>query len=62
MSKARPGTPLHPDEPLAALLGDAVATLEALQVTTPHRQVEDVIPTLRFVRSTLAKRFPGAGQ
>ena len=62
MTKPRPGTPFHPDEPLAAILGDAADTLETVQVPDPRPELERVIASLRFVVRTLEKRFRGPEQ
>ena len=51
----RPGTEILESERLAAMLGDVVDGLEALQAQTPHAGIETLLDTIRFVRARLIK-------
>ena len=58
ISLTRPGIPLHEDEVLAAILGDAVDGLESFQVPTPHPGIEDILQQIKYVRRELIERIP----
>ena len=56
MPRSRPGVDLLDEERYAVLLGDAIDGLESFQPLHPHQGIEDIVSTIRLVRTRLLAR------